>query len=66
MDEIERASELAKARVLELDAAALTIALHRAKTFEELQGYIRDLISDSNTLCKEIRDKVAGHYPDRN
>lgn len=60
MDDIERESELTKARVLELNAAMLEIACQQTWTYEELKKAILQVAADGRAMCAEIRERVEG------
>lgn len=68
MDEIARAVEMTKARVLELGAAILEIAVETeaSRDYETLAKRIREIAVDMKDQCREIRATVAQHEPDRN
>lgn len=69
MDEITRAVELTKARVLELDAALLEIAVGKAEASQDygaLAKRIREIAATMRGQCREIRAVVMQHMPDRN
>jgi hypothetical protein len=66
MDEITRAVELTKARLLEIDAALLSIAVDKCpQDYESLAKRIREIAVDMKEQCREIRATVAQHEPNR-
>lgn len=58
MDAIERASELSKARTLELDAAFLEIVCQKFDTVEQLKAAVLEVASANRKLASEIRAEV--------
>lgn len=69
MDETTRAVELAKARMLELDAAIVEIALEEAEASGDYRGLakrIREIVTMMKSQCLEFRAAVAQYDPGRN
>lgn len=66
MDELTRAVELTKARILELDAAAIRIICSKAASHQELKDEMLKLASSMEEQRDEIRVEVAEHDPGRN
>lgn len=60
MDDIQRATELTKAKVLELNAALLEIACMKMATYEELKAAVLMIASDGRRMSAEIRFEVEG------
>lgn len=61
MDEVTRAVELTKARMLELNGAFLQVLCHtkdRPKTYVELRAYVEKLGLEWTRECGEIRSRV--------
>lgn len=57
---------LAKAEILEVQAAFLQIVLYHATTYEELRNEVQDHIKDTKEIVRLIREEVQSHAPDRN
>jgi signal transduction histidine kinase len=69
MDEITRAVELTKARMLELDAAIIEIAVETAEAsrdYEALAKRVCEIAATMKDQCREIRAAVAQYEPGRN
>lgn len=60
MDDVERESELMKAKVLELNAAMLEIACQHALTYQDLKTAVLNVAKDGRMMAAEIRSKVEG------
>jgi hypothetical protein len=64
--EMERKWALAKAEILKVQAAFLTIAVFRCTTYEDLKKAIQKNIVDLESMAQEYRDEAAKNEPDRN
>lgn len=60
MDEVERESELMKARVLELNAAMLEISCQQTHTYEDLKAAVLNVAEDGRLMAAAIRGRVEG------
>ena len=66
MDEVTKAVELTKAKMLELNAAAIRIICSKATTHEELETELLKLAAQMEEQRDEIRVDVAEQDPGRN
>lgn len=66
MDEVTRAVELTKARILAVDASAIRVMCHKAESHEELKGALLELASSMDKLRADILSEVAKFDTRRN
>ena len=66
MDYVEKACELAKAKVLELDSAILEFICLKTNTYEELKAAVLRAAADGRNLCAELRARVDANDFRRN
>jgi hypothetical protein len=64
--EMEWKWALAKAELLKVQAAFLTITVYRCTTYEDLKKAIQKNIVDLEEMAQEYRDEAAKNEPDRN